>query len=46
MPVHVENDQVVPYVGTWIEMPLMCSRYPCIPVVPYVGTWIEIAITN
>ena len=33
---------VVPYVGTWIEIP----TYPLLPdhyhVVPYVGTWIEI----
>ena len=33
--------EVVPYVGTWIEMTVWgLPRQPII-VVPYVGTWIE-----
>ena len=34
--------QVVPYVGTWIEMVKLPSELPVTLVVPYVGTWIEI----
>ena len=36
-----DKTDVVPYVGTWIEM-LWKLRRPSAPrVVPYVGTWIE-----
>ena len=36
--------QVVPYVGTWIEMSTNAEAgIATITVVPYVGTWIEIA---
>ena len=35
---------VVPYVGTWIEIDLMCRYFVKPRVVPYVGTWIEIWI--
>ena len=34
--------QVVPYVGTWIEICLPCPLLSRLAVVPYVGTWIEI----
>ena len=35
--------QVVPYVGTWIEICLeRLECMECMTVVPYVGTWIEI----
>ena len=37
--------QVVPYVGTWIEMYIVDSYCFLALVVPYVGTWIEIFIT-
>ena len=33
---------VVPYVGTWIEMPHLSKEWIEEDVVPYVGTWIEI----
>ena len=33
---------VVPYVGTWIEIFFLSSRFTNSGVVPYVGTWIEI----
>ena len=33
---------VVPYVGTWIEMPVATINQLRLAVVPYVGTWIEI----
>ena len=36
---------VVPYVGTWIEMPIACYSLTGIQVVPYVGTWIEMQTT-
>ena len=39
-----EVDQVVPYVGTWIEMHAKCYIEEMDLVVPYVGTWIEIFI--
>ena len=32
---------VVPYVGTWIEMPIRLMLLMQNIVVPYVGTWIE-----
>ena len=32
---------VVPYVGTWIEIYLVCPATITPSVVPYVGTWIE-----
>ena len=35
--------QVVPYVGTWIEIGLRYASWNRSSVVPYVGTWIEIA---
>ena len=34
---------VVPYVGTWIEIGMMCPANDTVAVVPYVGTWIEIS---
>ena len=34
---------VVPYVGTWIEIYMKISSYMQLHVVPYVGTWIEIS---
>ena len=37
-------NNVVPYVGTWIEIHLLCIYYESDQVVPYVGTWIEIPI--
>ena len=33
---------VVPYVGTWIEIAWLAHTSVCCSVVPYVGTWIEI----
>ena len=35
-------EEVVPYVGTWIEMYLCQNSDDEAGVVPYVGTWIEI----
>ena len=35
--------QVVPYVGTWIEMTYRDEDLTQNSVVPYVGTWIEIS---
>ena len=35
--------EVVPLVGTWIEIYLMSYFLPDAPVVPLVGTWIEIS---
>ena len=32
---------VVPYVGTWIEIGRHSSMFQAYKVVPYVGTWIE-----
>ena len=37
---------VVPYVGTWIEIFTLLPRRHDYYVVPYVGTWIEILILN
>ena len=39
-------DEVVPYIGTWIEtFPYAAYRLPpC--VVPYIGTWIETDVEN
>ena len=34
---------VVPYVGTWIEIPSLARGKEGKFVVPYVGTWIEIS---
>ena len=36
-------EQVVPYVGTWIEMDSDIFDRVIHEVVPYVGTWIEIS---
>ena len=44
---NVFTNQVVSYVGTWIEMSYVTVRPPDEPpVVPYVGTWIEIDRTS
>ena len=32
---------VVPYIGTWIETPVLARKNVKKPVVPYIGTWIE-----
>ncbi len=32
---------VVPYIGTWIETPLLSKSTLNALVVPYIGTWIE-----
>ena len=38
-----ESEEVVPYVGTWIEiLSGRCNPISAIDVGPYVGTWIEI----
>ena len=38
---NISDDQVVPYIGTWIETGIdLLSRISRI-VVPYIGTWIE-----
>ena len=34
--------EVVPYVGTWIEIQSIVADYIITGVVPYVGTWIKI----
>ena len=34
--------EVVPYVGTWIEIRNVIELHKDRTVVPYVGTWIEI----
>ena len=36
--------QVVPYVGTWIEIAMLSFWKTARGVVPYVGTWIEIGL--
>ena len=33
--------EVVPYIGTWIETPLLVPPKIDWTVVPYIGTWIE-----
>mgnify|MGYP002349425646 CR=1 FL=1 len=38
--------QVVPHVGTWIEISLVRMRLLKWKVVPHVGTWIEIHTHN
>ena len=40
----IAEDEVVPYVGTWIEIQCLKSVEEIVKVVPYVGTWIEIDI--
>ena len=37
----LQEHWVVPYVGTWIEIPARERRDGQLTVVPYVGTWIE-----
>ena len=37
-----DEREVVPYVGTWIEIIKSFTEHGLIIVVPYVGTWIEI----
>ncbi len=44
--VYDETIEVVPYVGTWIEIPKESTLTITAWVVPYVGTWIEISITG
>ena len=39
---NAETEEVVPYVGTWIEIELIAQGFSVWIVVPYVGTWIEI----
>ena len=40
---YAEGDDVVPYVGTWIEINTLTAKADRRKnVVPYVGTWIEI----
>ena len=36
--------EVVPYVGTWIEITKLYCHKPRYRVVPYVGTWIEMKV--
>ena len=36
--------EVVPRVGTWIEIVLLLSQYSVPEVVPRVGTWIEMGM--
>ena len=41
-----DRNQVVPYIGTWIETWMRpCSPVPN-AVVPYIGTWIETEIND
>ena len=35
------QNQVVPYIGTWIETLVKVNKNGKIRVVPYIGTWIE-----
>ena len=37
---------VVPLMGTWIEIPYRIRQNTAPPVVPLMGTWIEIAIAK
>ena len=37
----IEEELVVPYVGTWIEISVHELKVMFAYVVPYVGTWIE-----
>ena len=37
---------VVPLVGTWIEIAIICILKPHTGVVPLVGTWIEIVLPS
>ena len=39
-------EEVVPYVGTWIEITTLLFLQPLPSVVPYVGTWIEMPIRH
>ena len=41
-----EADNVVPYVGTWIEISSGSISLYRGQVVPYVGTWIEIPLRD
>ena len=40
----VNNIDVVPYIGTWIETPRFIRLPSTIDVVPYIGTWIETSV--
>ena len=42
MCIFAKKKEVVPYVGTWIEILNSMRRATREGVVPYVGTWIEI----
>ena len=37
----IQHEEVVPYIGTWIETNILSFMIANIPVVPYIGTWIE-----
>ena len=43
---YAQQEVVVPYVGTWIEMFMTLRGLKDGKVVPYVGTWIEIHILS
>ena len=43
---YTQDIHVVPYVGTWIEIPSVEAPTNYGLVVPYVGTWIEIRICS
>ena len=47
-PMLDNNDPVivVPLVGTWIEIAIICILKPHTGVVPLVGTWIEIVLPS
>jgi len=36
------NLTVAPYLGAWIEMPVLSSIFSTAVVAPYLGVWIEI----
>ena len=38
-------EEVVPYIGTWIETNCLFFDYTTKIVVPYIGTWIETITT-
>ena len=46
IPINKLYHQVVPHVGTWIEIGRINTCYNVNRVVPHVGTWIEIFVID
>ena len=43
---NIDEQNVVPYAGTWIEIARRIDKFEVLFVVPYAGTWIEIVQIN